>query len=184
VVDLCRCLSWFRKAYFLLEKVLVWTKDIFQLEAMVWSKKCLNDGLDLQTQLLASQDVSWWTGVVWIIVMFLSAVWTLILTAPIHCRGSIAERGVMESPEARLVKLSRWDVLVLVLKSKHYCKGFVVMWCYININMQMLSFGWIIPLRCFCVTSRCLVKMQLFMKDKMCCCLLSSVPNIWVKNRS
>ncbi len=25
----------------------------------------------------------------WIIVMFLSAVWTLILTAPIHCRGSI-----------------------------------------------------------------------------------------------
>ncbi len=24
-------------------------------------------------------------GVVWIIVMFLSAVWTLILTAPIHC---------------------------------------------------------------------------------------------------
>ncbi len=29
-----------------------------------------------------SQDVNWWTGVVWIIVMFLSA---LILTAPIQC---------------------------------------------------------------------------------------------------
>ncbi len=28
----------------------------------------------------------------WIIVMFLSAVWTLILTAPIHCRGSIGEQ--------------------------------------------------------------------------------------------
>ncbi len=27
----------------------------------------------------------------WIIVMFLSAVWTPILTAPIHCRASIAE---------------------------------------------------------------------------------------------
>ncbi len=27
----------------------------------------------------------------WIIVMFLSAVWTLILTAPIHCRASISE---------------------------------------------------------------------------------------------
>ncbi len=27
-----------------------------------------------------------------IIVMFLSAVWTLILTAPIHCRASIAEQ--------------------------------------------------------------------------------------------
>ncbi len=33
-----------------------------------------------------------WTGVVWIIVMFLSVVWTQILTAPIHCRGSIAEQ--------------------------------------------------------------------------------------------
>ncbi len=38
-------------------------------------------------QLLSSPDVNWWTGVVWIIVMFLSA---LILTAPIHCRASIA----------------------------------------------------------------------------------------------
>ncbi len=42
-------------------------------------------------QLLSSRDVNWWTGVVWIIVMFLSAVWTLILTAPIHCRASIGE---------------------------------------------------------------------------------------------
>ncbi len=31
-------------------------------------------------------------GCLWIIVMFLSAVWTLILTAPIHCRGSIGEQ--------------------------------------------------------------------------------------------
>ncbi len=28
----------------------------------------------------------------WIIVMLLSAVWTLILMAPIHCRGSIGEQ--------------------------------------------------------------------------------------------
>ncbi len=41
-------------------------------------------------QLFTSQDINWWTGVdfLWIIVRFLSAVWTLILTAPIHCRGS------------------------------------------------------------------------------------------------
>ncbi len=32
------------------------------------------------------------TGGVCIIVMFLSAVWTLILTAPIHCRASIAKQ--------------------------------------------------------------------------------------------
>ncbi len=30
----------------------------------------------------------------YIIVMFLSAVWTLILTAPIHCRGSISEQVI------------------------------------------------------------------------------------------
>ncbi len=30
----------------------------------------------------------------WIIVMFVSAVWTLILTAPIHCRGSIGEQVI------------------------------------------------------------------------------------------
>ncbi len=37
-----------------------------------------------------------WSGMdyLWIIVMFLD-VWTLILTAPIHCRGSIGEQ-VME----------------------------------------------------------------------------------------
>ncbi len=33
--------------------------------------------------------LNWWTGVVWIIVMFLSAVWTLILTAPIHSQQRI-----------------------------------------------------------------------------------------------
>uniref|UniRef100_A0A671RCN4 Nucleolar complex protein 3 homolog n=1 Tax=Sinocyclocheilus anshuiensis TaxID=1608454 RepID=A0A671RCN4_9TELE len=38
------------------------------------------------------QDVNGWTGVVWVIVMFLSAVWTLILTAPIHCRASIGDK--------------------------------------------------------------------------------------------
>ncbi len=35
-----------------------------------------------------------WSGVdyLWIIVMILSAVWTLILMAPIHCRASIDEQ--------------------------------------------------------------------------------------------
>ncbi len=33
-----------------------------------------------------------WCG---LLVMFLSAVWTLILTAPIHCRGSTAEQVIM-----------------------------------------------------------------------------------------
>ncbi len=46
-------------------------------------------------QLFASRDVNWWNGV-WItwglLWCFLSAVWTLILTAPIHCRVSIGEQ--------------------------------------------------------------------------------------------
>ncbi len=38
-----------------------------------------------------------WSGVDYllIIVMFLSAVWTLILTAPIHCRASIGEQVML-----------------------------------------------------------------------------------------
>lgn len=47
-------------------------------------------------QLFSSQDVNWWTGVVRItcglLWFFLSDVWTLCLTAPIHCSGSIAEQ--------------------------------------------------------------------------------------------
>ncbi len=30
----------------------------------------------------------------WIIVLLLSAVWTLILTAPIHCKGSVGEKAI------------------------------------------------------------------------------------------
>ncbi len=65
-----------------------------------WRKLCImargliliNDGF-----VFTSQDVMMdWSGVdcLWIIVMFLSAVWILILTAPIHCRGSIGEQVI------------------------------------------------------------------------------------------
>ncbi len=65
-----------------------WRKRYYGLWTHILVKNFLM--MDL-FQLLSSQDVNWWTGVVWIIVMFLSAVWTLILTAPIHCRASIDE---------------------------------------------------------------------------------------------
>ncbi len=47
-----------------------------------------------------------WSGVdyLWIIVMFLSAVWTLILTAPIHCRASIAETLMQRHISSNLMK--------------------------------------------------------------------------------
>ncbi len=40
----------------------------------------------------------------WIIVMLLSVAWTLILTAPIHCRGSIGEQ-VMECYNGKLFQI-------------------------------------------------------------------------------
>ncbi len=59
--------------------------------------KHLNDGF-VSYKNAAFHFTRWWlmvwSGVdyLWIIVMFLSAVWTLILTAPIHCRASIGEQ--------------------------------------------------------------------------------------------
>ncbi len=38
------------------------------------------------------EDINQMTGAVWIIVIFLSAVWALSLTAPIHCKESIGEQ--------------------------------------------------------------------------------------------
>ncbi len=44
--------------------------------------ECINNGFLTNKQLFTSQDINWWSWVVWIIVVFLSAV-RLILTAPI-----------------------------------------------------------------------------------------------------
>jgi len=44
-------------------------------------------------QLFTSHNNNLRTGLMWIIFyFFLSAVWTLILTAPIHCKVSIGEQ--------------------------------------------------------------------------------------------
>ncbi len=58
----------------------------------------------LQTQVFAWQDVNWRAEMdyLWIIVMFLSAVWTLILTAPIHCRGFSGEQVIFKPVQAHL----------------------------------------------------------------------------------
>ncbi len=61
-----------------------------------WFKGNLNlDGfVSYKHSFLLQKMLMHWSGVeyLWIMVMFLSAVWTLILTAPIHCRGSIGEQ--------------------------------------------------------------------------------------------
>ncbi len=57
------------------------------------SVKCLNYGLFLtNTQLLSSPDGLEWCGLLVYYCDVLSAVWTLILTAPIHCRASVGEQ--------------------------------------------------------------------------------------------
>ncbi len=83
-------------------------------------------GLWIHGQLLSSPDVNWWTGVVWIIVMFLSAVWTLILTAPIHCRASIAETLMQRHISTNLMK-----------KQTHPNLGW---------SEDISIFGWTVPL--------------------------------------
>ncbi len=72
--------------------------------------------------LLSSPDVNWWTGVMWIIVMFLS---TLILTAPIHCRASIAETLMQCYTRNKLIYILRtfmfeWTI-PLKPSNSHYC---------------------------------------------------------------
>ncbi len=50
--------------------------ETFSLEEADYSILAKIDLFITNMQLFNSQDVHWWTGVVWIIVMFLSAIWT------------------------------------------------------------------------------------------------------------
>ncbi len=84
----------------------------------------------LAMQLFSSLDVNWWTGVVCIIVVFLSAVWTLILTAPIHCRASITET------------LMQWHISPNLMKKQTHLDGLTVSKCSAN-----FIFGSTIPLK-------------------------------------
>ncbi len=81
--------------FFSLYEALLWIMDPYFSQ-----KQCIDLIMDLfltNTQLFTSQDVNWWTGVVWITCGLLWYFHQLvglcldILTAPIHCRGSIGE---------------------------------------------------------------------------------------------
>ncbi len=88
-------------------------------------------------QLLSSQDVNWWTGVVWIIVMLLSAVWTLILTAPIHFRAS----------DAMLQYLFRWkNKLICIFDGLMVSKFTAMFWLNYSFNG-----GWCTVTRDVCI---------------------------------
>ncbi len=60
----------------------LWTR-IFAKSNNLKLKHPNNGFVSNNMQRLASQVITWWTGVVLLLVMYLSAVWTLILMAPI-----------------------------------------------------------------------------------------------------
>ncbi len=110
-----------RRCTFSLEEALLWIMD------WKWRFRVKNVLMLDLFQLLSSPDVNWWTGVVWIIVMFLSAVWTLILTAPIHYRESIAETVMQRYISQNLIRNKHFDGLRVPLlnddkseRSGHY----------------------------------------------------------------
>ncbi len=93
MLDLCIFVSWFRRENLFFEENNIMDRGlIFANNSLKLQNVLMMDLFLTIMQLLASEDIMWWTGVVWIIVMFLSAIWTLTLTAPIHCRGSIVEQ--------------------------------------------------------------------------------------------
>ncbi len=62
---------------FLIEKAILWIEDLnFIWKQWFEVKKVLMDLFFTNTQIFTSQDINLWTGVMWIIVMFLSAVLT------------------------------------------------------------------------------------------------------------
>ncbi len=69
----------------------------------------------------------------WIIVMFLSAVWTFILTAPIHCRGSIDDQVMLNLSKSVMIKKQ-------IHLHLEWLKGEYIL------RVQIFIFGWTILL--------------------------------------
>ncbi len=67
----------------------------------------------------------------WIIVIFLSAVWTIILTAPIHCRGSVDEQVMKRYISSNLFKLRNKLIYILGGLWMIFCKlNFLMNYCF------------------------------------------------------
>ncbi len=93
-----------------------------------------------------------WSGVdyLWSIVMFLSAAWTLILTAPIHCRGSNGEQ-VMQCYIS--TNLSPWrNKLIYILdglRPESKFSAYFLFW--VNYSFNLLS----APNKLLCYLNNC-----------------------------
>ncbi len=103
MLDLCRFLSWFRQDGFVTGESNIMNRGLDSARSNSLNLKTSMDLFLTNMQRLSSQDINWWTEVVWITCGLLwccdgSAVWTLILTAPIQCRGSIGEQVTKSVP--------------------------------------------------------------------------------------
>ncbi len=92
VLDLCIFLSWFRKDDLFTVESNVMEDLYFSWKQQFEVKSALMDLFLINTVYIFPKHEL--RDYLWIIMMFLSAIWTLILTAPIHCRGSIGEQVI------------------------------------------------------------------------------------------
>ncbi len=97
-------------------------KCYYGLWTRIWVKNVLMMDLFLTNICLLKTLTD---GLVWIIVTFLSAVWTLILTAPIHCRASIAETLMQCYISPNLMKKQTHPHLGWPEGEDIYCKLFL-----------------------------------------------------------
>ncbi len=74
-----------------LEYALLWIMDLY-FGKQWWFEVKMSQWFLTNTQLFTSHDKMLTDVVVWINLMILSAVWTLVLTAPIHCRASLLSK--------------------------------------------------------------------------------------------
>ncbi len=120
------------------------------------------------TQLFISQDINWWTGVMLIIVMVLSTVWTLVLTAPIHCRGSDVMLNLSKSvPTTKQTNLHLGWPEGKISTNVHFLWTIPLIEIYWN-YLHSFKSQKVICL-CFCVGAKWVkVKWKYLWKDTLC----------------
>ncbi len=132
----------------------LWTRILFQNVLMM-------DLFLINTLRLSSQDVNWWTGLVWIACGLLWCFYqTLILTAPIHCRASIAETVMQCYISPNLMKNQTHIHLGWPEDEHIFSKKFIFGWTFaLKLQCEILT-----RMKChFCLAD----SMQISVRDGM-----------------
>ncbi len=96
------------KMTFSLEEAILWTINLYFKQ-----KQRFNDGF-IYYKHSCSLHKTWINGLDWcgLLVMFLSAVWILIMTAPIRCRGSTGEH--LGWPDFQQMFIFGWTIPLII----------------------------------------------------------------------